>query len=61
MKATITARPACYYAASRRSTANRFPNAASRRYFWERTLDAALAAAITVAVVTILLFLFALG
>lgn len=44
-----------------RQTASPFPNAATRRYFWERALDAALAAGITVAVVAILLFLLAIG
>ena len=39
----------------------RFPNQASRRVFWERFLDAALAAATALAIVTILLFILALG
>lgn len=48
------------YCACRRSTPRRYPNSADRRYFWEKLLDTVLAAAITVAVVAILLFLFIL-
>ena len=57
MKAT-TARsyPYCAY----RRASCRYPNAASRRYFLERLLDTVLAAAITLAVVVILLFLLVL-
>lgn len=51
------------YAAYRRRAANRVnanvvPNAAQGRYFLEKLLDAALAAATTMAVVVILLFVF---
>lgn len=48
---------AVYYAA-KDPNANRYPNAASRRYFAERILDGVLAAAITVSVVVVLLFIF---
>jgi len=58
MKATYM--PPCSYYASRRGTPRRYPNSASRRYFLEKLLDTVLAAAITVAVVAILLFLFIL-
>ena len=47
-----------YYASHR--SANRYPNCASRRHIMEKLLDTVLAAAITVAVVAILLFLFVL-
>ena len=51
------------YAASRRrafirANASILPNAASRRYFLEKLLDAALAAATTLGVVVILMFSF---
>ena len=58
MKATYM--QPCNYYTCRRGTARRYPNSASRRYFLEKLLDTALAAAITVAVVAILLFLFIL-
>lgn len=48
------------YYACRRPTYSRVPNAAGRRYFWERLLDTVLAAAITLAGVVILLFLLIL-
>lgn len=47
------------YYACRRNPA-RYPNCASKRYVMEKFLDTLLAAAITVAVVAILLFLFVL-
>lgn len=50
----------CNYYACHRGTARRYPNSAGRRYFLEKLLDTVLAAAITVAVVAILLFLFIL-
>ncbi len=59
MKSSTAIRPGSFCACRR--AASRFPNAADRRYFWGRFLDAALAAAITLAIVTILLFLLALG
>lgn len=43
-----------------RRPARRYPNSASRRYYLEKLLDTVLAAAITVAVVAILLFLLIL-
>lgn len=55
MKAT-TIRSYCYCA--HRRPVSRYPNCASRRYVLEKLLDTALAAAITVAVIAILLFLF---
>lgn len=48
------------YYACRRGFSYRYPNSADRRYFLEKLLDTVLAAAITVAVVAILLFLFIL-
>lgn len=48
------------YYACRRGCTYRYPNSADRRYFLERLLDTVLAAAITVAVVAILLFLLIL-
>lgn len=57
MKVTYM-QPCNYY--TRRRTPCRYPNSASHRYFLEKLLDTALAAAITVAVVAILLFLFIL-
>lgn len=38
----------------------RYPNAAERGYFWNKLLNTLLAAALTLAIVTILLFLLAL-
>jgi hypothetical protein len=56
MKArTITA--ATYYAA-KDPRAHRYPNAAKRRFYAEKIVDGILAAAITVATIVILLFLF---
>ena len=49
---------ACRRRAFMRSTACILPNAAGYRYFLEKLLDAALAAATTVAVVTALIFSF---
>lgn len=59
MKAT-TIRPSRYIS-YRRNTFTPYPNAATRRKFTERLVDAALAAAITVALVVIVLFLLALA
>ena len=56
----VTYMQPCNYYTCRRSTPCRYPNSAGRRYFLEKLLDTALAAAITVAVVAILLFLFIL-
>ncbi len=47
--------------AARRRTPSRYPNAAEHRFSLEKLVDFLLAAAITVAMVTILLFLLALG
>jgi len=58
MKATTA--PRYNYYACRRTAPSRYPNAASRRYFWDKLLDTVLAAAITLAVVVILLFLLVL-
>ena len=52
---TVTA--AAYYAA-KDPRASRYPNAADRHYFLERIIDGFLAAAITVAIVVVLLFIF---
>ena len=54
---TTTVSPTAYYAA-KDPRANRYPNAARRTYFLERIMDGMLAAAITVAAVVILLFIF---
>lgn len=59
MKATAI-RSYNYYA-SRNRTPNRYPNAASNRFSAQKLVDFLLAAAITVSVVAILLFLLALG
>lgn len=53
---TTAIRSYCY--CPRRHPSNRYPNSASRRYLLDKLLDIALAAAITVAVIAILLFLF---
>ena len=56
MKAqTVTA--ATYYAA-KDPRAHRYPNAVKRRFYAEKIVDGLLAAAITVAAVVILLFMF---
>lgn len=49
------------YAYYRRNTCTAYPNAAAQRNIAERVLDAALAAAITVGIVVIVLFLLALA
>lgn len=49
---------ACRRRAFKRSIWSFLPNAAGARYFLEKLLDAALAAATTLAVVVILLFVF---
>lgn len=49
------------YACYRRNTGTAYPNAAAQRNIAERILDAALAAAITVGIVVIVLFLLALA
>ena len=49
---------ACRRRAFRRANASFLPNAAGTRYFLEKILDAALAAATTVGVVTALMFTF---
>lgn len=49
---------ACRRKALLRSVWNFLPNAASTHYFLEKLLDAALAAATTVAVVVCLIFIF---
>lgn len=59
MKATAM-RSYNYYA-TRNRTPSRYPNAAGNRFCVQKLVDLLLAAAITVAVVTILLFLLALG
>ena len=48
------------YYACRCNTGSRYPNSATRKYFLGKLLDTALAAAITVAVVAILLFVLIL-
>ena len=62
MKATAMLRrtnyAACRRRAFNRTNANILPNAAGSRYFLEKLLDAALAAATTVAVVVALMFTF---
>ena len=62
MKATAIIRRTNYAACRRRAfirtNANILPNAAGGRYFLERLLDAALAAATTVGVVVALMFCF---
>lgn len=62
MKTTATIRRPNYAACRRRafirSSACILPNAASHRYFLEKFLDAALAAATTVGVVVALMFSF---
>lgn len=62
MKATAIIRRTNYAACRRRAfiraNASILPNAAKGRYFLERILDAALAAATTVAVVVALMFSF---
>lgn len=55
MKAT-----ASRYTTYRRNTYTPYPGAATNRHFWSRLLDAVLAAAITLAVLVILLFLMIL-
>ena len=50
---------ACRRRALLRSVWSLLPNAADARYFLEKLLDAALAAATTVAVVVCLIFIFA--
>ena len=55
---TTAVRSSPYYTCRR--SLDRYPNCASRRQILEKLLDTALAAAITVAVVAILLFLFVL-
>ncbi len=47
--------------AARRRTPSRYPNAAEHRFSLEKLADFLLAGAITFAMVTILLFLLALG
>lgn len=47
--------------AARRRAPSRYPNAAEHRFSLEKLVDFLLAAAITLAMVTILLFLLALG
>ena len=59
MKAT-SIRPS-RYVSYRRNTFTPYPNAAVRRRFAQRLVDAALAAAITVAAVVIVLFLLVLA
>ena len=62
MKATAIIRRINYAACRRRAfirtNANILPNAAGGRYFLEKLLDTALAAATTVAVVVALMFSF---
>lgn len=62
MKTTAVIRRPNYAACRRRAyvraNVNAFPNAAKARYFLEKLLDAALAAATTMGVVVILLFIF---
>lgn len=62
MKTTAAIRRPNYAACRRRAyvraNANPFPNAAKGRYFLEKLLDAALAAATTVGVAVTLLFMF---
>lgn len=60
MKSSTAMELGSRYAYCRRTDAARYPNTATRRYFWERLVNAALAAALTLAVVTILLFLMVL-
>ena len=60
MKATAIVRPS-RYTVYRRNTYTRYPNAAARRRFWDRLLDAVLTAAVAVAVVVILLFILILA
>lgn len=59
MKATVI-RPS-RYVSYRRNTFTRYPNAATAKDLGNKLLDAALAAAITVAVVVIALFLMVLA
>ena len=63
MKNTAAIRRPNYAAYRRRAfihtNANSFPNAANGRYFLEKLLDTALAAATTVGVVVIMVFVFA--
>lgn len=49
---------ACRRRAFVRTNVSAFPNAAKGRYFLEKLLDAALAAATTLSVVVILVFIF---
>lgn len=62
MKTTAVIRRPNYAAYRRRAkayaNASVLPNAADSRYFLEKLLDAALAAAVTVAVVVCLIFIF---
>ncbi len=62
MKNTVAIRRPNYFAYRRRafirSTVCPFPNAAKAGYFLERLLNAAMAAAITVGVVVISMFVF---
>lgn len=57
MKATTVRKPAAYYSC-RSAAPCRYPNAARKGYFLDKVIDAVLAAAITLAVLTALLFLF---
>ena len=45
------------YGPRRTVTASRYPNAANRRYFWDRLADSALCVASGVGIVTVLFFL----
>ena len=58
MKVSTVQSYSCY--ACHRSAPSRYPNSASRHYIRHKLLDIALAAAITVAVVAIMLFLIVL-
>ena len=59
MKATVI-RPTRYIA-YRRNTFTRYPGAARRRKLAEKLMDAALAAAITVSIIVIAMFLLILA
>ncbi len=60
MKSSTAMELGSRYAYCRRTGAARCPNAAARRYFLERFVNAALAAALTLAIVTVFLFLMVL-
>ena len=60
MKATATVRPS-RYTVYRRNTYTRYPNAATRRRFWDWLLDVALTAAVAAAIVVIMMFIVILA